>query len=87
MKVNSRYYCFGCGTSGDVIDFAASLHGLGKREAAVRLAEDFSIPYDGTSRTPAVKRAPPKTTPAQRFRQTEQHCFRVLCDYLHLLER
>ena len=28
MKVDSRYYCFGCGASGDVIDFAASLHGL-----------------------------------------------------------
>ena len=51
MKVDSRYYCFGCGASGDVIDFAASLHGLGKRDAAVRLAEDFSIPYDGAIRT------------------------------------
>ena len=50
MKVDSRYYCFGCGASGDVIDFAASLHGLGKRDAAVRLAEDFSIPYDGAIR-------------------------------------
>ena len=56
MKVDSRYYCFGCGASGDVIDFAASLHGLGKRDAAVRLAEDFSIPYDGAIRTPAAKR-------------------------------
>ena len=35
MKVDSRYYCFGCGASGDVIDFAASLHGLGNRDAAV----------------------------------------------------
>lgn len=30
MKVDSRFYCFGCGDSGDVIDFAALLHGLGK---------------------------------------------------------
>ena len=22
MKVDSRFYCFGCGASGDVIDFA-----------------------------------------------------------------
>ena len=35
MKVDSRFYCFGCGDSGDVIDFAALLHGLGKREADV----------------------------------------------------
>ena len=74
MKVDSRYYCFGCGASGDVIDFAASLHGLGKRDAAVRLAEDFSIPYDGAIRTPAAKRTPPKPTPEQRLRQAEQHC-------------
>ena len=87
MKVDSRYYCFGCGASGDVIDFAASLHGLGKRDAAVRLAEDFSIPYDGAIRTPAAKRTPPKPTPEQRLRQAEQHYFKVLCDYLHLLER
>ena len=40
MKVDSRFYCFGCGASGDVIDFAALLHGLGKREAAVRLRGD-----------------------------------------------
>jgi len=77
MKVDSRYYCFGCGASGDVIDFAASLHGLGKRDAAVRLAEDFSIPYDGAIRTPAAKRTPPKPTPEQRLRQAEQHCFKV----------
>ena len=63
MKVDSRYYCFGCGASGDVIDFAASLHGLGKRDAAFRLAEDFSIPYDGASHTPAAKRTPPKPAP------------------------
>ena len=37
MKVDSRFYCFGCGASGDVIDFAALLHGLGKREASVSL--------------------------------------------------
>ena len=43
QKVDSRFYCFGCGASGDVIDFAALLHGLGKREAAVRLAEDRCV--------------------------------------------
>ena len=70
MKVDSRYYCFGCGASGDVIDFAASLHG----------------PYDGASHTPAAKRTPPKPAPEQRLRRAEKHCFKVLCDYLHLLE-
>ena len=85
--MDSRTYCFGCGAPGDVIDFAASLHGMGTRASAVRLAEDFSIPYDGARRTPAAKRTSPKPTPEQRLRQAEQHCFKVLCDYLHLLER
>ncbi|MCR1917688.1 CHC2 zinc finger domain-containing protein [Frisingicoccus caecimuris] len=88
MKVDSRFYCFGCGASGDVIDFAASLHGLGKREAAVRLAEDFSIVYDDKT-LPDRKRCrpPPQQKSAeQRFQETERYCFRVLCDYLRLLE-
>ena len=52
MKVDSRFYCFGCGASGDVIDFAALLHGLGKREAAVRLAEDFGVSYEKSGNVP-----------------------------------
>ena len=54
MKVDSRFYCFGCGASGDVIDFAALLHGLGKREAAVRLAEDFGVSYENSIRPTAA---------------------------------
>ena len=37
MKLDRRYHCFGCGADGDVIDFAAALYGLGKKEAAVQL--------------------------------------------------
>ena len=42
MKLDRRYHCFGCGADGDVIDFAA-LYGLGKKEAAVQLAQDFGL--------------------------------------------
>ena len=45
MKVDRRYYCFGCGCTGDAVDFTAQLFGLGAREAAVKLAEDFGISY------------------------------------------
>lgn len=49
MKVDRRYYCFGCGATGDVIDFVSRLHGISAKEAALMLARDFSIPYeDGT---------------------------------------
>lgn len=35
---NQSYFCFGCGTGGDVIDFVARLHGMGFKEAAAMLA-------------------------------------------------
>ena len=40
MKVDRRYYCFGCGCTGDEVDFVAHLFGLSVREAAVKLAEE-----------------------------------------------
>lgn len=43
MKVDRRYYCFGCGVTGDVIDFTAQLFGLSLKEAALKLADDFGI--------------------------------------------
>ena len=46
MKVDRRFYCFGCGATGDVIDFVSRLHGIGSKEAALMLARDFSIPYE-----------------------------------------
>ena len=38
MKVDRRYYCFGCGATGDVIDFVSLLHGISAKEAALMLA-------------------------------------------------
>ena len=44
MKLNEDYfYCFGCGTHGDVIEFTDRLFGLSSYEAAVKLAYDFGI--------------------------------------------
>ena len=51
MKVDRRFYCFGCGATGDVIDFVSRLHGIGSREAALMLAQDFSIPYEDRRNT------------------------------------
>ena len=50
MKVDHRYYCFGCGCTGDVIDFTAQLFGLKSREAALKLADDFGISYGNRAR-------------------------------------
>lgn len=43
MKVDIRYYCFGCGEKGDVIDFVGKLYGLRPYDAAKKLADDFRI--------------------------------------------
>ena len=46
MKLNEEYfYCFGCGATGDVIDFTARLYNLSPKEAAEKLAQDFGLAY------------------------------------------
>ncbi len=35
MKVDRRYFCFGCGATGDVIDFVSRLEGISPKEAAL----------------------------------------------------
>ena len=86
LKLNESYfYCFGCGATGDVIDFVARLFGLSSYEAAQKLAYDFDIDPDKPPTAAALEK--PKYPLARAFRQEELHCQRVLCDYLHLLER
>lgn len=84
MKLNKDYfYCFGCGATGDVIDFVARLFGLSSYEAAKKLAYDFGIDPDNPPVAMALKKPYPL---ARVFRNDEMYCQRVLCDYLHLLE-
>ncbi len=85
MKLNEEYfYCFGCGATGDVIDFTARLYNLFPKEAAEKLAQDFGLAYDS--------QAPPRhyvrqKTEAQKFKEDRDHAFRVLADYFHLLRK
>ena len=86
MKLDRRYHCFGCGADGDVIDFTAALYGLGKKEAAVQLAQDFGLSYEDWK--PPGKGKKPKhrqKSPEEQFQEAKNRCFRILTDYLHLL--
>ena len=85
MKVDRRFHCFGCQADGDVIDFVSRLEAVSPKEAALILAQAFSIPYE--DKEPSSHRKPPQETPEQRFRRMERYCFRVLCDYRNLLRR
>ena len=61
MKMDKRYYCFGCGDTGDAIDFVAKYFGLAPKSAAMNIASDFGLNYDSTNRAPPKKIAPRKT--------------------------
>ena len=85
MKLDMRFHCFACQADGDAVDFVSRFFGLPIKEAAMKLADDFSIPYDAR-RKPSVRPSIREPTPEQRYRQEENRCFRVLSDYFHRLK-
>ncbi|MDO4557245.1 MAG: CHC2 zinc finger domain-containing protein, partial [Lachnospiraceae bacterium] len=89
MKVDKRFYCFGCGEKGDAIDYVAKIFGIGKADAAIQIASDFSISYDKyccKSEAKTGRRQLPELTLEQKYQKMEKRCFRVLSDYLHLMK-
>ena len=68
---------------GDVIDLVARLFNLSSYEAAQKLALDFGLDPKPPTAAAMVK---PKRPYIRQFREDEMLCFRVLTDYLHLLE-
>ena len=84
LKLNEDYFfCFGCGAKGDVIDLVARLFDLSSYEAAQKLAADFGLDPKPPTAAAMVK---PKRPYIRQFREDEMLCFRVLTNYLHLLE-
>lgn len=79
LKLDQRFYCFGCGASGDVIDFTARLFGISLKDAAQKLAEDFGI----NPRSPTEVHIPKRH--AEPCPDSERLCICVLRDYLRLL--
>ena len=78
LKLNEDYFfCFGCGASGDVIDFTARLFGISLKDAARKLSADFGISSE--TKQVFIRQNP--------FRLDELRCRRVLTDYLHLLKK
>ena len=82
MKVDRRYYCFGCGCTGDAIDFTAQLFDIGLKDAAMKLADDFGIPYSGRDRgSPQNRRSvsakKPEPTPEELW-QKKHHASEVV---------
>lgn len=84
MKVDKRFHCFACQADGDAVDFVSRLFGLPGKAAAMKLADDFSIPYDARKK-PSIRPKIRAPTPEQRYRAEETRCCKVLTDYYHLL--
>lgn len=83
MKVDERYYCFGCHKTGDVIDFTAGLFDLTPLEAARKLAQDFGIdPNTPASAVLSIPRVHPKIGQQKK----EDRCESVLIDYEQILK-
>ena len=85
MKLDRRYYCFGCGATGDVIDFVSQLRGIGSKEAAILLAQVFAIPFEDSAGK--TNRPRQQNTDEQNYQHMERYCSRVLLDYYQLLCR
>ena len=86
MKLDRRFHCFGCQADGDAVDFVSRLFQLPSKEAAIKLADDFGIAYDNRQK-PTIKPHIREPTPEQKYRQEEMHCYKVLCEYFHLLQK
>ncbi|MCD8150474.1 MAG: CHC2 zinc finger domain-containing protein [Clostridiales bacterium] len=88
-----RYHCFGCQADGDAIDFTAQFFGLSKKDAAIKLAEDFSIPYEDGRMREGKKQKEKKPTPPRRksreelLEKTERDFFRIISYYNHILKQ
>jgi len=81
LKLNEDYFfCFGCGSTGDVIDFTARLFCISRREAAQKLAMDFGL----NPLPPAQQQNIPRPD-AESSQAMERFCVCVLSDYLRLL--
>lgn len=85
MKLNEAYfYCFGCGTAGDVIALIARLFKLCNYQAAQKLAYDFAV--DSDMPQSIIKRKSMYQW-QKELSQMERRYQSLLCEYLHRLER
>lgn len=83
MKVDNRYYCFGCGATGDSIDLAVKLLGIPCKDAANRLAADFDLNVDH----PISRISPPNSrgSPGNELSEWINHAVEILLSYRSLL--
>ena len=96
LKVDTRFYCFGCQVKGDVIDFVSKLFGLSLIQAAQKLAADFGLSLIQAAQklaadfgldpnTPQSAAVVPAQPPVVQQRRLVLECTKALTDYERLL--
>ena len=76
MKVDKRFFCFGCGAKGDAIDFVANYYGIGLKAATEKIASDFALAYDNNSYSEGYHRKSiPKKTEYQIWVEQKRELF------------
>lgn len=99
MKLDQRFHCFGCQADGDAVNFTARLFGLGNYEAALKLLDDFGIPYEKSAQNAGYRKHSKGAFKDERQEQkirlakTEKHFLHwisyaeeILIKYQHLLK-
>ena len=74
LKLDERFYCFGCGASGDAIDFTAKYFGISLQSAAEKLCRDYGI---SSGDSPQIQ---PRHN-IRKFREDELLCIHTLGAY------
>ena len=89
MKIDDRFYCFGCHETGDAIDSVSKLFGIGLRDAAIKICEDLSLEYDKTTQKtkPVSRPIRPQKSEAQIFAEAQKYIFKVLSDFHGMLKK
>ena len=89
MKLDERYYCFGCGATGDAVDLTMQLLGLPAKDAALRLAVDFNVPVEehpeGSVRSKLNPQARPRADLEAELVSWADHAVKILIEYRWLL--
>ena len=84
LKLNDRFYCFGCGASGDVIDFTAKYFGISLQSAAEKLCRDYGLsPGESNTHKAYTHQDYPNI---RKFREDELLCIHTLGAYRKRLE-
>ena len=89
MKIDNRFYCFGCNETGDAVDYVSKLFGIGLREAAIKICEDLSLEYDKTTQKtkPVSRPIRPQKSETQIFAEAQKYIFKVLSDFHGMLKK